>query len=629
MGLLSLFVGERLLGHTDGVRIIFTWIFGVGLLALVTGARAWTTVASRGARRRVERTLLICQLGALASLVLYALTTKWGIGALGIKDATRFTGALTVVWVIGMAASVVPMAMIELSLGVALRTGFDVAESDAGVEYYRVRDVGWSGLTIALAFALLMVTCQVAEERNVSRDVSYFKTSAPGDSTKAIASSSSEPIHVHLFFPDPNQVKDQVQDYFEALGAAAGKVEIKNHDRFVDADLAAKYKVAKDGVVVLARGEGDKEKFEKIELDTDFEKARRGAGKLRNLDKEVNSMLMKLVREKRKAYLVTGHGELNSPDSMPSEVKSRVQERRTSLLKKKLNEQNYEVKDLGLIELAKEVPDDATVVLLLAPTVPLQSAEWATLDRYLARGGRLMIALDPTAEPSLGVLEGRLGVKYNPASLTDDKEFLPQRGTNADKRWVITTQFSAHASTTSLSRSVGKGLVVIDSGALEDAPFTGGGEAPKKTVTIRSMESSWLDLDNNFAFDDKTEKRQRWNLGVAIEGPKVDGKDGFRALVFSDVDLFVDMFVQNMGRIAAVMVSGPLFDDSVRWLGGEEVFAGEIVSEDDKKIEHTKSQDAVWFTLTIIGAPLIVLTLGLVGTWARRRRPTKKAEVTP
>ena len=54
-------------------------------------------------------------------------------------------------------------------------------------------------------------------------------------------------------------------------------------------------------------------------------------------------------------------------------------------------------------------------------------------------------------------------------------------------------------------------------------------------------------------------------------------------------------------------MSGPLLDDSVKWLGGEEVFAGEVVSEDDKPIQHTKSQDAVWFTLTIVGVPLLVL----------------------
>ena len=83
---------------------------------------------------------------------------------------------------------------------------------------------------------------------------------------------------------------------------------------------------------------------------------------------------------------------------------------------------------------------------------------------------------------------------------------------------------------------------------------------------------------------------------------------------------------------ALVMVGqiggGDVLDDSVKWLGGEEVFTGEVVSEDDKPISHTKNQDAVWFTLTIVGMPLLVLTLGLVATLTRRRRKPQ-AEVTP
>jgi hypothetical protein len=247
----------------------------------------------------------------------------------------------------------------------------------------------------------------------------------------------------------------------------------------------------------------------------------------------------------------------------------------------------------------------------------------------------VLIALDPKGDPNLGELEGKLGLKYNPGALTDDQAYLPQRGTPADRRFAITTQFSAHASTTALSRSVDKGLVLIESGALEDAPFTVKGEQPKKTITIRSMESSFLDLNENFGFDGATEKRQRWNVGAAIEGPKVKGpdgkdKDGFRVLLFADADLFADALVNAAGRAAVVLVSGPLLDDSVKWLGGEEVFAGEVVSEDDKPIKHTKNEDAVWFGLTIVGAPLIILVLGLVGTWARKRRTIRKpAEVKP
>jgi hypothetical protein len=330
---------------------------------------------------------------------------------------------------------------------------------------------------------------------------------------------------------------------------------------------------------------------------------------------------------------MTGHGEITDPESIPAELKGHVPERRTSVFKKRLGELNYEVKDLGLIDLAKDVPDDATVVIMLAPSVPLQPAEWAALSRYLDKGGRLMIAMDPKADPALGELEGKLGVKFNPASVTDDQAFLPQRGTMADRRFAITTQFSAHASTTSLSRSVDKGLVLIDSGALEDAPLQTGAQGPKKTVTIRSMESSFLDANDNYTFDAASEKRQRWNIAEVFEGPKLkdaEGKDrdGYRVALFADTDLFADALVQSMGRAAIVLVSGPLLDDTVRWLGGEESFVGDVVSEDDKPIQHTKSQDAVWFMLTLVGAPILVLTLGLVGTWARRRK-SKKVEVTP
>jgi len=635
VGLLFVLLGERLFGHLPGVRLVMT-VIGVLAIVGITGLRGWTYAATTGARRNVERTLLICQVGVVLALVIYAFTTKWGMGHFTMteKGAVKFSTVLTVMWALIMLASLVPMFMIEVSLGIPLRTGFDLKSgTDEGVEYRRVREIGWSGLTVALAASFLMVTCQVASERNHQKDVSYFKTSAPGDSTKHIVQASQDPIKVLLFFPDPNEVKDQVRGYFESLASSAGHMSIEEHDRFRDAELAGKYKVTKDGVIVLVRGTGDKEKSQTIDVDTDIKKARTGASKLRNFDREVNTVLMKLVREKRKAYVMTGHGEITDPDSIPPELKGKVPERRTSVFKKRLGELNYEVKDLGLIDLAKDVPDDATIVIMLAPTVPLQPAEWAALSRYLDKGGRLMIALDPKADPSLGDLEGKLGVKYNPAPLTDDQAFLPQRGTMADRRFAITTQFSAHASTTALSRSVDKGLVLIESGALEDAPLQGSAVGPKKTVTIRSMDSSFLDSNDNFQFDAATEKRQRYNIAEAFEGPKLkdaEGKDrdGYRVAVFADTDLFADALVQSMGRAALVLVSGPLLDDTVKWLGGEEVFAGDVVSEDDKPIQHTKSQDAVWFTLTIIGAPIMVLVLGLVGTWARRRKSGKKV-VTP
>ena len=662
VGLFFILLGERLFGSFGGYRSALT---AIGLIIAVgaTGLRAWAVYGTTGARRGVERTLLACMLGALFALVLYTLTTKWGLGHFKFteKGAAKFETAVTVLWSIVMLGSLVPLFMIEVTLGIPMRTAFDLKGSvgDGAVESFRVRDIGWAGLTVALAASFLMVTCNVASERNIVRDVSYFKTSSPGDSTKAIVEHSKDPIKVMLFFPPgANEVKDQARGYFEALSdAVPGHLEIEEHDRLSEAKIAEACKVtgqANDtGMVVLARGEVTEKACGTklcgavpctIDLGTDLEKARRSSGKLRNLDHEVNSKLIQLARDKRKLYLVAGHGELNDPESIPADKKAHFGDRHTVVLKKHLGDLNYEVKDLTLMDMAKDIPQDASVVLLLAPTQALQDAEWATLQRYIDRGGRLMIALDPESEPSLGPFENAWGLKFNPAPVTDDEPghyIQSPHPSIADRRFTITNNFSAHPSTTTLSRSGGKGAYVIESGSLDEVPTTGKGEQPKKTITIRSMDSAWLDLNNNFKFDDNLEKRGKYNIAAAVEGPKVkvkekvkekdkDGKetekevdkekDGWRALVFADANFFRDI---PIGQGMVAMVGGPLLDDSVKWLGGDEAFVGEVVSEDDKQIEHTKSQDAKWFLMTIIGAPLVVLGIGIGGTRLARRRSRK------
>jgi len=640
IGLLFFLLGERFFGHLPGARFVLTG-FGLLLILGITAARAWAMLGSAGARRRVERTLLACHAGTVFALFLYLWTTDWGLAKLGLIEtsALHFQGAVTVLYLSVLIASIVPLLMVELSLGLALRTEFDVqsgpGNEEAGVEYFRAREIGWSGLSLGLALSFLMVTCQVANERNVQRDVSYFKTSSPGESTKKIVSSASDGLRVLLFFPEVNEVKNQVRGYFEALASATGKLGIEFHDRLTDAEIASKYKVTKDGVMVFVRGAGDKEKSQTIDLDIDTAKLRSPASKLRNLDREVNTVLLKLMRDKRKAYLTVGHGELNDPESVPVEVKARTLERPTTVLKRQLADLNYEVKNLSLLDLAKDVPEEATLVIVLGPTLPFQAGEWDTLSRYLDRGGHLLLAIDPNGDLSMGPFEDRFAFKMMAGHLTDEQQHYRQRGTLADRRFVVTNQFSAHASTTTLSRtSTDQGLLVlVDSGALDDLPYKGKPEeAPKKTITIRSMDTTFLDLNNNYTFDatgPNPEKKQKWNIAAAVEGPKLGDKEGYRALVFADVDLFMDAVARSaLGHAVTVLVSGPLLSDSVKWLGGEESIIGEVVSEDDKPIQHTKNEDVVWFTLMIIGAPIIVLTLGLVGTSARRRRGSKKAEVT-
>ena len=644
--LLFLFVAQRFLDPWPSLRSGLT-VISVVVVAAVVALRVLAVVRTKDSRRRVERTHLIAALGTVVAILLYLLGTKWGMdlagqGDLGVVGAQRWRTALFALSAAAAVASIVPIIMIEATLGPSRREMLDLSASkdDDAVEYRRVREVGLAGLTVALAAAMLMSTCSVARQRNMRADVSYFKTSQPGDSTEAILKNTSEPVRVLLFFPSVNEVKEEVRAYFNELASATGRVTIEEHDLVRNRKMAEDHKVTKEGSIVLVRGEGEKSKSEKIEIDTDIEKARRPVKTtsttrptLRNLDAAVNAALMKLVRDKRKAYLTVGHGEINDPESLDPAIRAKLPDAKATVIKAMLQAQNYEVKNLGLMDgLGSEIPEDATMVLVLGPRTPLLDEELGALDRYLERGGSVLIALDPRSDAVLGPLESRLGVHFDRTSILDDKNFVAQRG----PRWAITNQFSSHASITSLSKAASNaGVLLLDSGSLDDVELGGdpAAEKPKRVYVIRSMQQSFRDLDGNAAFTEG-EKRDRHNIAAAIEGPSIPAADGgeaqagFRAMVFADLDLFVDRPVQQGQQVFLETWGGQMPSDVIKWVGGEEVFSGDITNENDVEIAQSKRQDSWWFLLMIIGAPAIVLGAGLLTT-RRRKRPSTKKETTP
>src|SRR5690606_27617818 len=129
--------------------------------------------------------------------------------------------------------------------------------------------------------------------------------------------------------------------------------------------------------------------------------------RLRNLDRDVQQALNRLAREERTVYLTVGHGELND----------RGAQRETDslfALESLLGYYNYDMRQLGLQEgLARGVPEDAAMVVVLGPERPFLDAELQTLDRYLTGGGSVLLALEPGSDFSMGPLQERLAVAFH------------------------------------------------------------------------------------------------------------------------------------------------------------------------------------------------------------------------
>lgn len=203
------------------------------------------------------------------------------------------------------------------------------------------------------------------------------------------------------------------------------------------------------------------------------------------------------------------------------------------------------------------------------------------MQRYVDGGGRLFVALDPEAGLDLKDLLGPLGVSFHPVMLANDQIYARKTNQASDKWNIATGSFSSHPSVTSLSHlGMRAPLILVGSGYLEAEKD----KAKEISVdfTVHAQVATWNDLDNNFAFDPPKETRKAWELAAAItkKAPDKDKRDG-RVLVLSDSDAISDGVVGNPGNAYFVI-------DGVKWLLGDEAITGEISSEVDVAIAHTK-----------------------------------------
>lgn len=113
-----------------------------------------------------------------------------------------------------------------------------------------------------------------------------------------------------------------------------------------------------------------------------------------------NAMLLLKQGKKKNVYFLSGHGESEISDTGRYGL---------SRLAEALKLQGYDVKKLLLMR-QDDMPRDADLLIIPSPKIYLMPQELASVQGYIDRGGRLLIALEPMADGGLkGLLEG-LGV---------------------------------------------------------------------------------------------------------------------------------------------------------------------------------------------------------------------------
>jgi len=596
LGLVLLFISERVVGA--GNEMIWLWrALPLTCLAAAVAWRGYALSQAQGNQRKVEIALMSATVGVLVALGIYALSTDAGVEMMGLSDesADRASGALGGLWLVVLVVSVTTLLFMELA--------YRVMPVEEAIELRRVGAAAGTGLAISLSLVFVASINFVATERDVTKDLSYLKTTRPSEQTLRMAQRVDEPVEIALFYPEVNEVHDRLRPYFDELAAASDQVTVTVRDHALSYEIAQRHRVPRNGFVVLLRGEGEGQQAEQFEVGVELESAR---SRLRTLDARFQQHFAQLTTRPRSLHMTVGHREHSA-----SPVEGDSAEERLSELEAALTRSNIESERLGVSEgLANEVPEDARAVAVVGPREPFLPEEAQSLLRYVQGGGRLLVFVDPDVDHGLDPLLAGLGLSIPDGVLFSDRRYMRRRTGETDRSAIYSNSYGAHPTVTLANRYRSRVVsVFLRGGAIERNESEAQLEGVNVTFPLRTDAGFWLDADGD-RDQGENEAAGRFNMIAAVTVPNEgDGEEG-RAVVIADGDFITDQLIGNRGNAFVLM-------DSVNWLVGEEHVLGPTQTEEDVPIVHTRDEDEIWFYATSFGLPLPLL---VVGVWLSRRK---------
>jgi ABC-type uncharacterized transport system involved in gliding motility auxiliary subunit len=338
-----------------------------------------------------------------------------------------------------------------------------------------------------------------------------------------------------------------------------------------------------------------------------------------------NGLIKAVTGRVRKVYFTQGHGEKDLAST------ERIG---YSTISEAMKRDNYTFDSLVLIT-QKAVPDDATILVIAGPTADFFPPEMEMLNAYAAKGGKVMVLLDPPAKP--GATQPLLTQFLMDWGITPGNDVVLDasgmgRLINTDASVPVVAQYPNHPITESLT-----GAMSAYPMARSMAPVEGGTNGHTAQPVLTTTPQSWAEADiaslsaksGQIEFNaDKGDRQGPITLAAAVSAPATvtppaptnaspDSPDGpstpeTRVVAVGDSD-----FASNYA--IGVPGNSDFFMNALNWLAQQEnLIAVRPRQPQDHRLTLTADQQNRIMILSLLIIPGLVFASG-VYTWWRRR----------
>ncbi|MDB2310468.1 GldG family protein [Opitutales bacterium] len=414
-------------------------------------------------------------------------------------------------------------------------------------------------LSLSLIIALNFISANYFKRFDLTKSGAY--TLAP--ESKAYIRQLKEPVEIIVTIPKETEedefgiirqdLKKLLREYeFEGMRDGKAYVTVEFVDIYRQRkrahELATNYNLTKENAIIIASGEKVREisQIGLYEYDDGKTRGFRGEQVFTSAILDVSS------KKAQKIYFLVGHGEMRLDDVDPL--------RGLSQLESFLSERNFEVATLDLA-IDKNVPEDASLVVVPSPQASLQPEEVEKLRRYMSdRNGRMITLIDPGRRHGMDELFFDWGVLAEDNVVVDvGADFRAQGGD------LIIRHFAEHPITQLLIDYQITALFGQPRSVRTD-PASANDSRLQVHQLIGTSDKSWAERDYRtqkpIAFDAKRD--QKGPISIATVSSRSSGIElgitipGGRMVVFGNSDFITNNRLRAFGNHT-------LFINSANW----------------------------------------------------------------
>ncbi len=466
--------------------------------------------------------------------------------------------------------------------------------------------LGTAAVTSTLVVLGILVAVNYIGNRESKRwDLTSSKEYTLSEQTQKVLGKLDAPLKMIVFARQAEF--DRYRTHLDEYQSASRKVSIEYVDPDKNPTLARQYQIQTYGTIALSY----KTRTERAVSDSEQDLA--------------NAIIKVITGEQKKVYFVQGHAEHDTGSSERAGY---------SNIASALGRDNYSVDKLVLAQ-QNDVPADASVVVIAGPKVDLLAPEVEMLRRYLQKGGKVLLMLDPPDKADSPPLTNLLtlardwDVQVNNDVVVDVSGIGQLLGTDATVP-VAAPPYPASAITDQFQ------LLTAFPLARSVTPISGGVNGHNAQTFVQTSGASWsTDAQRVMTsrqigkFDEsKGDKKGPVSIAAFVSGTAAEpqpaaspakndkteqkGKSETRLAVFGDSDFAANYALGIQGN-------KDLFMNTVSWLAQQENLISIRPKEpEDRRVTLTAAQQSLTLLLALGIIPGLIIVSG-VYTWWRRR----------